>query len=83
MFQEQPVESFHRAVQEHLRSELDGLVPAAVLGVKRLLKTAGAERNNLDAVNLRESMTQAGRFATGVPAERFGQIARKEIKHKL
>lgn len=26
---------------------------------------------------------QSERFASGIPAERFGQIARREIRHKL
>ncbi|KAH8106706.1 ClpP/crotonase [Cristinia sonorae] len=83
IFPEQSVESFHSAVRSHVLSELDGLVPGAVLGVKKLLKAASAERNNPEGANLRESMAQAGRFATGVPSERFAQIAKKEIKHKL
>jgi len=83
IFTEQSVESFHKDVRACLLSDLEGLDPAAVLTVKSLLKTAAAERNNLDAVNLRESMAQAARFATGVPAERFRRIANKEIKHKL
>ena len=41
------------------------------------------EKNSKDAANLRESYAQAERFASGEPAERFGKIARKEIRHKL
>ena len=81
--------------------ELSGLDPAALLTVKKLIRAGLNERNNRDAVNLRESYgelplvcfermdlfnvwtAQAARFASGVPLERFGQIARKEIKHKL
>ena len=32
---------------------------------------------------VRESYAQAQRFETGIPSERFGKIARKELKHKL
>ena len=77
------MDSFHRDVDAHLRAELESLVPEAVLTVKNLLKIAAAERNNPDATILRESMAQAARFATGVPAERFTKIANKEIRHKL
>lgn len=64
-------------------SELDGLDASAVLTVKKLLATAEAEANNPDAANLRESFAQAERMASGIPAERFSKIAKKEIKHKL
>ena len=64
-------------------SELDGLDPSALLGVKKLIKAGLNDQHNLDAVNLRESYAQAERFASGIPGDRFGQIARKELKHKL
>lgn len=76
-------ESFHAAVRKHLLSELESLEPTAILGVKKLIKLGFAESNNPDAVNLRESMAQAERIASGIPAERFAKISRKEIKHKL
>ena len=83
IFPSQPTESFHAAVREHLLSELDGLDHSSVLTIKSLLKAGLAEKNNPDAVNLRESYAQAERFVTGIPASRFGMISRKEIKHKL
>ncbi|KAJ8594311.1 ClpP crotonase [Rhizopogon salebrosus TDB-379] len=76
-------EEFHSAVHEHLVKELDGLAPASIRAIKSLIKAGLNEKNNFDAVNLRESYAQAERFSSGIPAERFGQIARKEIKHKL
>ncbi|KAH7916039.1 ClpP crotonase [Hygrophoropsis aurantiaca] len=83
IFPSQPSESFHTAVREHLRSELDGLDPTAMLKVKSLIKIGLKEKNDPDAVNIRESYAQAEAFASGTPAVRFGNIARKEIKHKL
>ncbi|PIL23897.1 hypothetical protein GSI_13648 [Ganoderma sinense ZZ0214-1] len=83
IFPEQPVPSFHAAVRKHVQSELEGLDPSAVLGVKQLIKAGLNDQHNLDTVNLRESYGQAERFEGGVPMERFAKIARKEIKHKL
>ena len=83
IFPEQPVPSFHAAVRTHVLSELEGLDPSAVLGVKQLIKAGLNDQHNLDSVNLRESYGQAERFEGGVPTERFAKIARKEIKHKL
>jgi peroxisomal 3,2-trans-enoyl-CoA isomerase len=51
--------------------------------MKRLIKAGLHEKNNPDAVNLRESYQQADRFASGIPDERFGKISRKELRHKL
>ncbi|KAL4067581.1 ClpP/crotonase-like domain-containing protein [Scleroderma citrinum] len=83
VFPSQSTELFHEAVQQHLLHELDGLHPSAVLAVKSLIKAGLSEKNNPDAVNLRESYIQARKFSSGVPTTRFGMIARKEIKHKL
>lgn len=66
-----------------MKEELEDLVPEAILKVKQLIKIGFNEQNNYDATNLRESYAQAERLATGVPAQRFNKIARKEIKHKL
>lgn len=83
IFPSQPVESFHATVRAHIQAELDSLEPSAVLRVKDLMKIGFAEVNNLDAVNLRESYAQAERLNSGIPSERFGKIARKEIRLKL
>lgn len=83
IFPSQPTELFHVAVREHLLGELDGLDRSSVLTIRALLKAGLSERNDPDAVNLRESYAQAEKMATGIPARRFGMIARKEIKHKL
>lgn len=83
IFPEQPAESFHAAVRAHIQQELKGLDHSACLGVKQLIKAGLSESNNLDSVNLRESYAQSARIASGVPRQRFAQIARKEIKHKL
>lgn len=83
IFPSQPTELFHAAVRDHLLDELDGLDHSSVLTIKVLLKAGLSEKNNPDAVNLRESYAQAERFVTGIPVRRFGMISRKEIKHKL
>ncbi|KIY69964.1 ClpP/crotonase [Cylindrobasidium torrendii FP15055 ss-10] len=77
------VDDFHAAVRKRILDDIDGLDHTALLGTRKLLRTALHERNNPDAANLRESYAQAERFASGTPTERFGKIARREIKHKL
>ena len=83
IFPEQNVASFHAAVRQRVLDQLDGLVPEAVLTVKRLIQFGINEKNSKDGTNMRESYTQAEQFASGVPVDRFSKIARKEIKHKL
>ncbi|KAG1865235.1 ClpP crotonase [Suillus tomentosus] len=83
IFPSKSTEEFHSAVHQHLKKELDGLVPASLFAIKTLIKAGLNDKNNFHAVNLRESYAQAERFSSGIPAERFGKIARKEIKHKL
>lgn len=83
IFPSKSTEEFHFAVHQHLKKELDGLVPASIFAIKTLIKAGLNDKNNFHAVNLRESYAQAERFSSGIPAERFGKIARKEIKHKL
>ncbi|KAK0459679.1 ClpP/crotonase-like domain-containing protein [Desarmillaria tabescens] len=83
IFPSSSADEFHAAIRRHLQSELEGLDPTALLSVKRLLRAGLDDKNNPDAVNLRESYAQSERFASGIPAERFGQIARREIRHKL
>jgi len=83
IFPSQTTESFHKAVHQHLLSELDGLQQSSLLAIKSLIKAGIAEKNNPDALNLRESYAQAQRLCSGVPSDRFGMIARKEIRHKL
>ncbi|KAG8713787.1 hypothetical protein FRC11_011010 [Ceratobasidium sp. 423] len=75
--------NFHRLVREHLLDRLDGLDPAALLSTKRMIQAAVHEKNDPRVVNFRESFAQAERFAGGVPTQRFGQLARKEVKHRL
>ncbi|KAG2157056.1 ClpP/crotonase-like domain-containing protein [Suillus clintonianus] len=83
IFPSKSTEEFHSAVYQHLVKELDGLVPASIIAIKSLIKAGLNDKNDFHAVNLRESYAQAERFSSGVPAERFGKIARKEIRHKL
>ncbi|KAJ7709954.1 ClpP/crotonase-like domain-containing protein [Mycena rosella] len=79
----QPTDAFHAAVRAIIVEDLRGLDPTALLVVKKLIRTGLTEKNNPDAVNLRESYAQAERFSSGVPGQQFLRIARKEIKHKL
>ncbi|KAF9069694.1 ClpP/crotonase-like domain-containing protein [Rhodocollybia butyracea] len=83
IFPSKSTEEFHAAVRAHLLNQLDGLDPAAFLSVKKLLRAGLNEKNDPNAVNLRESYAQAERFASGVPARQFARIASKEIRHKL
>jgi peroxisomal 3,2-trans-enoyl-CoA isomerase len=62
---------------------MDGMEPTALLLTKELIRAGLADKNDPDMVNLRESYKQAERFVSGIPTQRFGKIARKEIKHKL
>lgn len=50
-----------------MQHELEGLDPTALLAVKRLIRAGLYEKNNPDAVNMRESYEQAARIASGVP----------------
>ncbi|KAJ7273662.1 ClpP/crotonase-like domain-containing protein [Mycena haematopus] len=70
IFPLQSTESFQAAVRDVLLEELRGLDPTALLVVKRLIRAGLTEKNNPDAVNLRESYG-------------FRRIATREIKHKL
>ncbi|KAG8746668.1 hypothetical protein FRC10_003972, partial [Ceratobasidium sp. 414] len=83
IFSADNTESFHKVAREYVLDRLDGLDPAALLSTKRMIQAAVHEKNDPRAANLRESFAQAERFAGGVPAFRFGQLARKEIKHRL
>ncbi|KAH9475997.1 3,2-trans-enoyl-CoA isomerase [Psilocybe cubensis] len=83
IFPNQSAESFHAEVRKLLLDELSGLDPTALLVMRSLIRRGLHEKNDPDAVNLRESYAQAERFASGIPALQFSRIARKEIKHKL
>ncbi|KAF9005607.1 ClpP/crotonase-like domain-containing protein [Cyathus striatus] len=83
IFPQQPVEMFHKTIYDYVKDELRGLDPTAVLTVKKLIRAGLNDKNDPDAVNLRESYAQAERFASGVPYRQFARIASKEIKHKL
>ncbi|KAJ3573972.1 hypothetical protein NP233_g2090 [Leucocoprinus birnbaumii] len=86
IFPQQSVESFHKEIRNLLKAELEGLDQTAVLTAKKLIKAGMNDKNDFDAVNLRESygeQPQAERFASGVPFTQFARIAKKEIRHKL
>ena len=83
IFPRQSTESFQAAVRARVQSELQDLDLSAVLESKELLKASLEESVSMDAVNMRESYAQAARMSNGILSERFGKIARKELKHKL
>ncbi|KZV91060.1 ClpP/crotonase [Exidia glandulosa HHB12029] len=83
IFPAEPAEKFHATVRAHVQYELEGLDPTALLAVKRLIRAGLNEKNNPDAVNMRESYEQASRIASGIPAQQFSRLARKEIKNRL
>lgn len=49
------MESFHKEVRQLLKAELEGLDQTAVLNAKKLIKAGLNDKNDFDAVNLRES----------------------------
>jgi len=55
IFPDQTTESFHGAVRAHLLEELRGLDPTALLVMRGLIRRGLHEKNDPDAVNLRES----------------------------
>ena len=55
IFPSKSTEEFHATVRAHLLKELEGLDPAAILSVKKLLRAGLNEKNDPNAVNLRES----------------------------
>jgi peroxisomal 3,2-trans-enoyl-CoA isomerase len=46
---------FHKEVRQLLKAELEGLNPTAVLTAKKLIKAGMNDKNDFDAVNLRET----------------------------
>lgn len=54
IFPSQSVESFHASVREHVLASISGLDPDALLAIKHLIQTGLREKNNPDAVNIRE-----------------------------
>jgi len=83
LFPSQPAESFHKAVREHIKQELDGLNPVTLIKMKAIIQAGINEKNDKDGVNLRESYAQVERFRSGVPDQQFRRLSTKEIKHKL
>ena len=55
IFPSQSTPSFHASVRNHLLEEMRGLDPKALLVMKGLIKRGLYEKNDPDAVNLRES----------------------------
>lgn len=55
IFPDQTTKSFHGAVRTHLLEELRGLDPTALLVMRGLIRRGLHEKNDPDAVNLRES----------------------------
>lgn len=60
IFPEQSVIAFQEAVRQEVLSELEGLDPTAVLTIKSLIQAGLNEKNNMDAVNLREGYGMCG-----------------------
>ncbi|KAH8833796.1 ClpP/crotonase-like domain-containing protein [Flagelloscypha sp. PMI_526] len=83
IFPTQSCESFQSAVRAYVLDQVTRLDPDALLEIKRLIQAGVQEKNNPDAVNLREAYAQASRFASGKPLERFVAIATGQVKHRL
>lgn len=70
-------------VHAYLLDLVSSLSPSSLISTKALIKAGTSEANDPDLVSLREVAAQAERVVTGEPARRFGEIARKERKHRL
>lgn len=73
----------HAQVYAYLLDLIEPLDPSALLASKAIIKQGLIEQNNPDAVNVREATATINQFIEGVPSQRFGEIARKERRHKL
>lgn len=67
-------------IRRRLLDELEGLDPAALLEVKRLLQASSRDKNDPDAVNLRESYGTPNFIFLGVLLSKMGSTSRKVRK---
>jgi len=73
----------HQQVRSYLLQQIEGLDLDAMLLTKKLVKAGIQERNNPDAVSMRESVANVERAVSGIPRRRFAELADKKMKHKL
>jgi len=73
----------HQQVRLYLLQQIEGLDLDAMLLTKKLVKAGIHEKNNPDAVSMRESVTNVERAVSGIPRKRFAELAGKKTKHKL
>jgi len=73
----------HQQVRSYLLQQIEGLDLDAMLLTKKLVKAGIQEKNNPDAVSMRESVTNVERAVSGIPGKRFAELAGKKTKHKL
>ncbi|OAA56624.1 peroxisomal-enoyl-isomerase [Niveomyces insectorum RCEF 264] len=74
--------AFHARVRREIDERLGAhLVGDSLLGIKRLVRGADADR--LDLQNVHEVFAGLDRFMTGVPQEEFRKLAAGEKRHKL
>jgi hypothetical protein len=67
IFPSQSTESFHEAVRKRVEADLKQAEPGALLAIKKLIRAGLRDKNDPDLVNMRESLEQARRVATGIP----------------
>jgi peroxisomal 3,2-trans-enoyl-CoA isomerase len=73
----------HQQVRSYLLQQIEGLDLDAMLLTKKLVKAGIQEKNNPDAVSMRESVTNVEHAVSGIPTKRFAELAGKKRKHKL
>jgi len=73
----------HEQVRSYLLEQIEGQDLDAMLLTKKLVKAGIHEKNNPDAVSMRESVTNVGQAVNGVPSKRFAELAGKNRRHKL
>lgn len=75
----QSAEAFQAHVRREIYEKIVDLDPSAFLAVKRLIKQGLRDKNDADAVNLRESYEQASRIASGIPGMRFHFASKPDV----
>lgn len=73
----------HNQVTAYILSNIDSLDLDSMLLTKSLVKQGLHEKNNPDAVSVRESSVNVTRAVSGIPNQRFAEIATKKRRHKL
>ncbi|GMM37560.1 dodecenoyl-CoA isomerase [Saccharomycopsis crataegensis] len=74
-------EEFNEAVINNMKSRLQGLNFDSIKLIKKLI--GDNWRQKIDSSNINEGVEGLRRFLTGIPGEKFQQLAKRQLKHKL